>query len=326
MVGGAELQADAGRAEEPGGDPCRREPLRRGGEAGATRAVGATRAAQGVEGRVAADSRPAGADAGASERRGRISQGEAVAAEGEGHPEEPGARGQGPRVGAGLGEVGAGPPLAGEVAAPLGGRRVATCASTQMEGHLGRAQARAAVAAAAAAAERRELLRVVRRLLQRRLCPRQSCLSGRERRAGASAGAEARRRSSVRVSCGVVLGWGPFVPLCCAEYRCVPPHFTGASSPSPQRLKVAAMDAHVSLCVDCGDGVRLAVHSYGGRGPPLLILHANGMGARTYEPMVEHLRDSFQVYAADLRGHGASAPLPPGALSAFLGPTQHSGF
>lgn len=72
-------------------------------------------------------------------------------------------------------------------------------------------------------------------------------------------------------------------------------------------------DTYAIHHVDCGEGVRIGVHSYGGCGPPLLILHANGMGARSYEPMIECLMDSFQVYAADLRGHGESSPVPPGA-------------
>ena len=65
--------------------------------------------------------------------------------------------------------------------------------------------------------------------------------------------------------------------------------------------------------VTASDGLRLAVHSYGGAGPPLLILHCNGFCGRAYAPLAAALAPHVTVHSLDLRGHGASSPLPPAA-------------
>ena len=54
------------------------------------------------------------------------------------------------------------------------------------------------------------------------------------------------------------------------------------------------------------DGVSLAVHDFGGEGPPLLICHATGFCARTYESFAAGLTDVRHVWALDFRGHGDS--------------------
>lgn len=63
--------------------------------------------------------------------------------------------------------------------------------------------------------------------------------------------------------------------------------------------------------VESSDGVSVAVHDFGGRGPALLISHATGFNAHTYLPMAEALADRFHTYALDFRGHG-DTPAPPG--------------
>eukprot|EP00892_Ulva_mutabilis_P003296 jgi/Ulvmu1/1338/UM011_0066.1 len=57
------------------------------------------------------------------------------------------------------------------------------------------------------------------------------------------------------------------------------------------------------------DGTRLAVNVFPGAAgaPALVLLHANGFGARCYVQMIEHLSSHFQIYGIDARGHGESA-------------------
>lgn len=54
------------------------------------------------------------------------------------------------------------------------------------------------------------------------------------------------------------------------------------------------------------DGVELAVHDLGGRGPDLLIAHATGFLALAYEPLAHHLTSRFHVLGLDFRAHGDS--------------------
>ena len=51
------------------------------------------------------------------------------------------------------------------------------------------------------------------------------------------------------------------------------------------------------------------VYELGGRGPTLLLAHATGLHGRVWGPMVERLREDFQCWAFDFRGHGDSPPL-----------------
>ncbi len=66
------------------------------------------------------------------------------------------------------------------------------------------------------------------------------------------------------------------------------------------------------------DGVVLALHHYGGSGSPLLLCHATGFHGRTYGQFIGHLTDSFDVWAVDLRGHGAT-PAPESGDFAWAG-------
>jgi len=56
--------------------------------------------------------------------------------------------------------------------------------------------------------------------------------------------------------------------------------------------------------VDLGD-IELAVYRWAGRGDPVLLLHATGFHSRCWREVVRHL-PGRNVYAADLRFHGAS--------------------
>lgn len=46
-----------------------------------------------------------------------------------------------------------------------------------------------------------------------------------------------------------------------------------------------------------------------GAGPPLLMVHGLGANLRTWDPLLEGLRGSFEVILIDLPGHGRSPPL-----------------
>ncbi|MDW3219817.1 MAG: alpha/beta hydrolase [Acidimicrobiales bacterium] len=58
--------------------------------------------------------------------------------------------------------------------------------------------------------------------------------------------------------------------------------------------------------IESTDGVRVALHDLGGRGRPLLFLHATGFHGRCYQQIANHLHDDYHVFAPDLRGHGDS--------------------
>lgn len=60
------------------------------------------------------------------------------------------------------------------------------------------------------------------------------------------------------------------------------------------------------------DGVELAYLDWGGEGPLVVLLHANGFCAATWAPIASALRDRFRVVALDARGHGDSTSVPPG--------------
>ena len=63
--------------------------------------------------------------------------------------------------------------------------------------------------------------------------------------------------------------------------------------------------------VETSDGVSVAVHDFGGDGPPFLISHATGFHAHCYVPIARALADEFHVWGHDHRGHG-DTPFPGG--------------
>ena len=58
--------------------------------------------------------------------------------------------------------------------------------------------------------------------------------------------------------------------------------------------------------VASSDGVSVAVHDFGGDGPPLLLCHPTGFHGMTWAPVAQHLIGSFHCWALDFRGHGDS--------------------
>ncbi|MCE2487169.1 MAG: alpha/beta hydrolase [Desulfurellaceae bacterium] len=54
------------------------------------------------------------------------------------------------------------------------------------------------------------------------------------------------------------------------------------------------------------DGVKLHVADWGGGGPEVLLVHANGFLGRVYRELIRHLEDAYHVYTLDLRGQGDS--------------------
>ncbi|MGI9646345.1 MAG: alpha/beta fold hydrolase [Ilumatobacteraceae bacterium] len=55
------------------------------------------------------------------------------------------------------------------------------------------------------------------------------------------------------------------------------------------------------------DHVSVAVHEFGGSGPPLLLSHATGFHGYCYLPIADALDDRLTAFALDYRGHGATA-------------------
>jgi pimeloyl-ACP methyl ester carboxylesterase len=66
-----------------------------------------------------------------------------------------------------------------------------------------------------------------------------------------------------------------------------------------------------SSAVTTSDGVAIAVHDLGGDGPALLFAHATGFHGTVFAPLARLLRNQFDCFAIDERGHGDSA-MPPG--------------
>jgi pimeloyl-ACP methyl ester carboxylesterase len=58
--------------------------------------------------------------------------------------------------------------------------------------------------------------------------------------------------------------------------------------------------------VPSSDGVTIAVHDLGGRGPSLLCAHATGFHGHCWEPMARALAGRYHSFAIDYRAHGHS--------------------
>ena len=54
------------------------------------------------------------------------------------------------------------------------------------------------------------------------------------------------------------------------------------------------------------DGITLAVHDLGGRGPELVYSHATGFHGRVWLPLAARLADRYHGWGIDYRGHGDS--------------------
>jgi pimeloyl-ACP methyl ester carboxylesterase len=66
------------------------------------------------------------------------------------------------------------------------------------------------------------------------------------------------------------------------------------------------------IAATTADGIEVAVHDLGGRGPALLMAHATGFCGMAFAPLAAELRSSFRCYAIDERGHGESGRPPRG--------------
>jgi pimeloyl-ACP methyl ester carboxylesterase len=60
----------------------------------------------------------------------------------------------------------------------------------------------------------------------------------------------------------------------------------------------------VGVLVESSDGVKVAVHDFGGHGRRLLFSHATGFHAHCYQPIAAQLSDNFSSFGLDHRGHG----------------------
>ena len=58
--------------------------------------------------------------------------------------------------------------------------------------------------------------------------------------------------------------------------------------------------------VTSADGTRIA-YKRSGSGPPLILVHGTASDHSRWEPLAEHLRDEFTLYAIDRRGRGGSS-------------------
>jgi pimeloyl-ACP methyl ester carboxylesterase len=72
-----------------------------------------------------------------------------------------------------------------------------------------------------------------------------------------------------------------------------------AAMPEPPAMPEPTMVASL--------GVELAVYDFGGDGPALLFVHANGFCAAVWAPVISRLAD-HRCVAVDLRAHGRSRP------------------
>src|SRR3954451_12646922 len=51
------------------------------------------------------------------------------------------------------------------------------------------------------------------------------------------------------------------------------------------------------------DGFTIGALDWGGEGPPLVLLHPNGLCAGVFDPLARVLRDEYRPIGIDLRGH-----------------------
>lgn len=65
------------------------------------------------------------------------------------------------------------------------------------------------------------------------------------------------------------------------------------------------------------DGVRVALHDFGGSGPPALLAHATGFAGRIWDPVLPYLA-GHRCFGFDARGHGRTTT-PPTAPLSWLG-------
>jgi pimeloyl-ACP methyl ester carboxylesterase len=67
------------------------------------------------------------------------------------------------------------------------------------------------------------------------------------------------------------------------------------------------LDGPQPVLVPGPGGHCVALHDFGGEGPPILFAHATGMHGWTWSIIARHLVGQFHCWALDFRGHGDSA-------------------
>ena len=58
------------------------------------------------------------------------------------------------------------------------------------------------------------------------------------------------------------------------------------------------------ITIPSTDGVQVAVHDYGGDGPPIIFCHATGFHGRYWDSVCSSLIENFRCISLDFRGHG----------------------
>lgn len=79
--------------------------------------------------------------------------------------------------------------------------------------------------------------------------------------------------------------------------------------PSPAAPPIGFEDAYVDL-----DGHRIAVRTWEGSGPPVLLIHGISSAGSVWNPIIPELVTEFTPIAIDQRGHGASSKPESGYL------------
>lgn len=62
------------------------------------------------------------------------------------------------------------------------------------------------------------------------------------------------------------------------------------------------------------DGIKIALHEFGGNGSPILLSHATGFHAHCWEPMASELSKRHHVIGFDHRGYGDAERVDPSTL------------
>jgi len=82
------------------------------------------------------------------------------------------------------------------------------------------------------------------------------------------------------------------------------------AAPTGRRYGLEAVPSTSPTTVFTSDGVDIAVHDFGGTGPPVVMAHATGLHGLVWSPVSASLDDGFRCVSFDQRGHGHSGDPP----------------